>query len=491
MTAVLETITSFPGMVAGVLVATVFRICRNRIVDPDLWWHLRNAQYLVANLRLPRIDTYTHTTPGLPWMNHEWLSELLYYGGYRAFDLQGVYMVFAGALAALAVIMFWLCMKENGDPLIAMVAAVSGILLQAVGYGPRTQTFGWLCFAAMFAILLRFRAVRRAPLWLLPPIFCVWINLHGSWVFGGMVYAVFIAAGLVRHDVGRLIADPWSWDELKKLVLAGVASVAALFVNPFGYRLVLFPIKMIYALTADHLMHGGSVNIEEFAPINFQDGRGKLVALVLGLVFALVLIGRRRWRIDNALLTAFVLYGGVTHIRLLFLAGIVLPPILVVQFGRISPYDGRREQRVLNAAALAIALGVLLVSFPSASSLQAQEADFFPVRAVDYLRTHPQTGNMFNQFEWGGYLEWNLRNAPTFIDARGDIVDAQGRSADPFGEYASIATLANTQETLERFKISYILYRAKTPLAYYLSKVPQWERIYGDDQAVIYRAVQR
>ena len=216
MTAVLETITSFPGMVAGVLVAAVFRICRNRIVDPDLWWHLRDAQYLVANLRLPRIDTYTHTTPGLQWINHEWLSELLYYGAYRAFDLQGVYILFAAGLATLAVIIFWLCMKEHGDPLVSAVAALSGILLQTVGYGSRTQTFGWLCFAAMFAVMLRFRAARRAPLWLLPPIFCFWINLHGSWVFGGMVYAMFIAAGLAHHDLGRLVADPWSWDELKK-----------------------------------------------------------------------------------------------------------------------------------------------------------------------------------------------------------------------------------------------------------------------------------
>jgi hypothetical protein len=90
----LQTITSFPVVIASALVAAVFWICRNRIGDPDLWWHLRDAQYFVTNLRLPQIDTYSHTTPGLYWMNHEWLSELFYYRAYRACDLRGVYLLF-------------------------------------------------------------------------------------------------------------------------------------------------------------------------------------------------------------------------------------------------------------------------------------------------------------------------------------------------------------------------------------------------------------
>jgi hypothetical protein len=484
-------ITSFPLVNAAALVTAVFWICRNRIADPDLWWHLRDAQYFITNLQLPRIDTYTHTTPGLYWMNHEWLSELPYYGAYRALGLHGVYVLFAAGLATLTVAVFWLCMKESGDPLASTIASVVGILLQLVGFGPRTQIFGWLCFVAMFAVLLRFRSVRRAPLWLLPPVFCVWINLHGSWVFGMAVYAIFVFAGLVPRDIGRLVADPWSWHELKKLALTGLASAAALFVNPFGYRLVLFPIGVIYGATTAVAHGGGGISIEEFAPINFQAPRGKLVAAILGLIFVLILAGRKRWRIDNTLLTAFVVYGALNYIRLLFLAGIVLPPVLALHFGRISSYNGRREYRAFNAALLAIVLGWLAFSFPSSRNLQAQIADFFPVRALAYLRGNPQPGNMFNLYEWGGYLEWNLPEAPTFIDARGDIVDAEGRPADPFGDFAEVATLKNPQEILERFKVSYILYKANTPLAYYLSKVPQWERIYSDDQAVIYRAVRR
>jgi hypothetical protein len=474
---------------ASALVPLVFRVYRSGIADPDLWWHLRNAKYLVTNLRLPTIDTYSYTTAGSYWMNHEWLSELFYYGAYRAFDLRGVYVLSAAGLAALGVAVFWLCMKESGSPLVSAAATIMGLLLQGVGFAPRTQIFGWLCFAVMFALLLRFRSVRSAPLWLLPPIFCLWINCHGSWVFGMAVYAIFILAGLIRHDIGRLAAHPWSSNELKKLVLTGLASAAALFANPFGYRLVLFPIHAIYGAT---VAHDGGISadiIREFAPVNFEVARGKVVMLLLGLIFAMVLAGRKRWRIDNALLTAFVLYGGLTHVRLLFLAGIVLPPVLASQIGQSRSYDGRRQRRKLNLALLAIVLGELVFSFPSAKTLQAQIATAFPVRALEYLRANPQQGNMFNQYDWGGYLEWNLPEVPTFIDGRGDLVDAKGRPVDHFNDCIEIVTLKNTQELLERFNVSYILFATNTPLAYYLSKVPQWERIYSDDQAVVYRAV--
>src|SRR5512143_1040493 len=83
-------ITSFPGLIVTVIVVKVFWTCRNNIADPDLWWHLRNVQYLATYLRFPNIDTYSFTAAGSPWMNHEWLSELPYYAAFRGLSLTGV-----------------------------------------------------------------------------------------------------------------------------------------------------------------------------------------------------------------------------------------------------------------------------------------------------------------------------------------------------------------------------------------------------------------
>jgi hypothetical protein len=165
------------------------------------------------------------------------------------------------------------------------------------------------------------------------------------------------------------------------------------------------------------------------------------------------------------------------------LAGIVLPPILAPHLGRISSYDPRHERRLFNSALVAVILGACVLGFPSADMLRAQVAQFFPVRATEFLRTHPQQGHLFNPYQWGGYLEWNLPQKKTFIDSRADPFAQTGVLKD----YMDIATLDESQEILDRYKVTTILYAVGTPLSYFLSKSSQWERIYTDGQSVVYR----
>ena len=471
---------TFPAAILAILVGKAFWTCRERIVDTDLWWHLRNAHYMVTHTRFPAIDSYSHTAAGSAWIDHSWLSELIYYFAYRVAGLRGIFVVFTIAVAVLSVAVFRLCMKRTDDPLAAGVATIFGGLLAMVGFTPRAQNFGWLCFTGIFAILLRFRTNRQSPLWLIPPLFCLWINCHPGWPMGFVVFAVMLASGLIRHDVGSLSATPWTAEELKRLALTFALSLAALFVNPFGWRLVLYPLDLAIRQRLNVALGG------EWASVSFNDSRGIFVMITLAAVFVMILLPRERWRIDDALLTAFVLYCGLTHIRFLVMAGIVLPPILVHQLGNMSSYDPAHERRVLNAAVIAVVIALLVLGFPTPQVLEAQVMDFFPVRAVNYLSTNPQNGNIFNQYEWGGFLEWKLPHLPTFIDSRTDIFEYNGVLKD----YFNISTFNDSQELLDKYQIAYVLYPMGTPLAYFLANSSRWECIYQDNQAVIYRRLQ-
>lgn len=474
------TLSSFPALMIALLIGKVFYICRGRIADPDLWWHLRNAQFFFAHHKFPDVDIFSFTAVGSPWINHEWLSETLYYAAFDALGLRGIFLLCTFILAVIVAAVFLLSFKEAKDPFAAAIAAFSGSILATVGFGPRTQLFGWLCFMGVYVVIFRFRSTRRGPLWLVPVLFTIWINCHGSWPIGLAVYAIFVGAGLIKRDTGRLVAAPWSATELTRLIAAGIASVAALFVNPFGYRLVLYPFDMIFRQKLN------VAHVEEWASVNFNDTRGTLVAAALAAIFAIVLIGHKRWRIDDALLTAFVLYCGLSHIRFLLLTGIVLPPILSSHLGKISSYDPQRERRLLNSILLALVTGACILGFPSVKKLNEEQSEFFPLRAIDFLRTNPQRGNMFNVYDWGGYLEWSLPKIPTFIDSRTDIFEYNGT----LGDYLSITGLMNSDELLAQHQVSYVLYPNDTPLAYFLSKDLHWRRIYRDNQAVIYRRAQ-
>jgi hypothetical protein len=314
-------------------------------------------------------------------------------------------------------------------------------------------------------------------LWLIPAIFCLWINCHGTWPFGLIVFGVILSAGWIRRDLGPLRAGPWSQAERRKLLAAFSTSVGALLLNPFGYRLVFLPVRVVLR------QQMGIALIDEYAPVNFNEPRGLLMMIVLGALFVIVLLQRKPWRIDEAVLIMFVLYLGLTHVRFLVLAGIVLPPVLAPQVVKISSYNPSRERHALNAALMVVVLAFLVWGFPSERYLEAQLEDFFPASAIRFLQAHPQSGNMFSSYNWGGYLEWSLPHVPTFIDSRDDIFEFKG----VFKNYVDIIGLNNSQELLDRYQISYLLYPADTPLSYFLSKSQWWECIYHDRQAVIYR----
>lgn len=472
------TFFTFPAMLAGLIFAAVYWVCRDRIADPDLWFHLRNAQYVLTNRHFPNFDTYSFTAAGSPWLSFEWLSEIFYYGAFSAWGLQGIFILFTAAMGILLVAVFALCMKEAKDPLAAAIGTIGGALLAMVAFAPRTQTFGWLCFIAIYAILLRFRSSKEGPLWAIPAIFCIWINCHGTWPFGLIVFAIVVGAGLIQRDFGQVAAAPWTKLELKRLLITGLASVAALFVNPFGYRLLMYPVVDMAFRQNLALAYG-----EEWASVNFHDARGKLVGLILAAIFAMALSSRKRWRIDDALLTLFVLYCGLTHMRFLLLAGIVLPPILAPRLGRLSSYDPRSERRLVNLALLAIVWGGSMLHFPSTTMLDSEISDASPAGAVQFLRTHPQQGHIFNEYGWGGYLEWNLRQVPTFIDTRNDLFEFKGVMKD----YIDAIGLNQTEEILDRYQVTYVLYPGNVGLPYLLAKSSRWERIYADEKAVIYR----
>jgi hypothetical protein len=472
---------SFPAAISSMLMAMIFWVCRDRITDPDLWWHLRNGQYITASWSLPSIDTYSFTAKGSEWLDHSWLPEVIYYGAYSAFGLIGVFTVFALAIITTCLGIFALCRMQTKDPFAAGVSAVYGILLAMVGFSPRAQNFGWLCFLAIFAVLLRFRNTRRSPLWLLPVLFCLWINCHGGWPIGFVVGAIFLMCGCVGQNLGPFTVEPWTSTERRKLVLALLASVVAVFLNPHGSRLVFYPFEL---MVQQKLMVTYSA---EWASVDFNSGRSILVMVGLGAVLVMALMSRKRWRMDDLVLTLFVFLCGLKHLRLLMLTGIVLPTILAPHLGKISSYNPQQERRALNGLVVFVALASIIIGYPSLQLLQSEVDTGFPAEMIRYLDNHLQSGNMFNQYEWGGYLEWNLPHVPTFIDTRTDIFEYRGLLKD----YFSICTLDHTEELLERYRISYVLYKTNTALSYFLSKSTKWECIYKDSQAVIYRRLQQ
>ena len=467
---------SFPALIAGCLAVLVFGTLRTRMSDPDLFWHLRNAQYFMAHHRLLSHDIFSYTVPGAAWIDHEWLSELLYYAGYHALGWQGIYLVAGALLAAIVVSVFYIARAEGADLIAAVLVMILGALLMLVGFGPRMQHLGWLCFVAILAILLRYRSARQGPLWLLPLLFCIWINAHGGWLIGGAVCALIVAAGLVRQDVGILAAEPWSAQDLKRLMATGAASVAALFVNPYGYRLVLYPFDVMFRQKLNVQY------VQEWLPVNFRTPHGKIMMAALLAVLVGLCVGQKRWRVHEILLACFAVMMPLIHVRLLLLAGIVLPVILGRQFSGLSTYDPSQERPKLNVLLFAVLALICVLKYPSTAQLWKPVEAEYPAGAVAYIRDHELHGRVFQNYDWGGYFEWTLPETKVFIDSRTDIFEYAGVLKD----YADAVSLVRSREVLDKYGIEYVVIERDSALAYLLNNTRGWRCTYNDKLAAIF-----
>jgi hypothetical protein len=335
--------------------------------------------------------------------------------------------------------------------------------------------FGWLCMVGLLLVLDRFQRTGKG-LWLLPPLFALWINLHGSWVFGVIVLALTIASGLLEGEWGLVVALRWTPGELKKLLLALAASLAALFVNPFGYKLVLYPYTLLLR------QQGVMQYLEEWQPVDFSAVNGKLALVLIFALLVAALFSRRQWRLDEVLLMAFALWEALSHVRFLFFAGLVLAPILAPRLKLFPPYERELDKPWLNAAIMAAIVGSLIFFFPSVAQLQQKVDEQYPTAALDFMQRQQLNGRIFNQYAWGGYMEWNAPELKPFIDGRADIFVYNG----VFEDFLRATALKHSLEILDKYKIDYVLLPPKEPLEYLLDHSSTWRLTYSDKVAVLF-----
>ncbi|MEI4883943.1 hypothetical protein, partial [Klebsiella pneumoniae] len=95
-----------------------------------------------------------------------------------------------------------------------------------------------------------------------------WANTHGSWSIGLIILFLIGVTGLINGSWGRVDAVRWTPSQLRKLVITGTASIAALFINPFGWRLVYYPFDLAFKQKL-HIAH-----VQEWVSVDFHDLRG-------------------------------------------------------------------------------------------------------------------------------------------------------------------------------------------------------------------------
>ena len=465
-------------MLAGVLLPFAVLNARSRFNDPDLWWHLKMGQVIWNTHSIPTSDLFSYTAHNQSIVPQEWLAEVSIYASYLWRGYSGLMLWLCVFTAALLCLAYLLCSLYSGNPKVAFPGALAVWFFSGIVFTIRPQLIAYVLMALELILIQLGRT--RNPRWflLLPIIFVVWINCHGSFVLGLVVAGVFLFSSLFMFELVSLVAQPWEARSRRMFLLAMIVSVPALFLNPAGLRQILYPFDAFINQSQ------GLANVEEWAPLkmNSPSGIALLAVLLCCLLLAVVRKSVLYWH--ELLLLALGTWLAVSHVRLLVVFGMLAVPVLVRQLA--SSWDGYNfeQDRIWpNAVFLAVSLTAAVVAFPNMTSLEAQIGEQSPVTAVKFLEANRPAGPMLNDYAFGGYLIWAAPQYPVMIDGRTDLYIWSGF----LGEYGNWATLqSDPRVLLDKYKVGFCFLNRNAPMAHVLPLMPDWRQVYSDEKAVIF-----
>jgi hypothetical protein len=476
--AFLRRVFSFPAMLSGLLSVLGVLTVRSRFDDPDLWWHLKTGQSIWSTHTIPTTDLFSYTTHHHAWVPHEWLSQVLIYAAYKLGGYSGLMVWLCLATTAVLISGYLLCTLYSGNSKVAFVGAMAIWLFATVGLSIRPQMIGYLLLILELLLLQLGRT--RSPAWFfgLPLLFAVWVNCHGSFLLGLGVASALFACSFFDFRMGSLLSLPWDPRRRKLLGWALVLSVAALFLNPIGLQQVLYPLNT--------LLHQpiGLSQSEEWMPLQMTGARGLCLLIVLGSIFLVVIVRRCELFCDELVMLSMGTWLAVSHERMLFVFGILAAPVLSRLLAPCwDGYDAAHDRPLPNAALIAASLLLMVWGFPHRKNLARQVDQGSPVQAVAFLQTHPVSGNMLNDYGYGGYLIWALPAHPVFVDGRSDVFESTGVLAD----YAQWAMMqSNPNSLLDKYNISVCLLARTSPMTNVLPLLPNWKAVYSDNLSTIF-----
>jgi tetratricopeptide (TPR) repeat protein len=399
--------------------------------DPDLGWQLATGRWILQHHAVPYTDILSYTSRGHAW-SYPALSQAIFYCAYQL----GGYSLLSWLHAAACVTAIALILTRNA---VTNALALIAVPLIAARTEPRAELFTMVLFAAFLNIFWRYQNSGRGPLWLLPLLMCLWVNLHLGFIAGLGLCGAYVFLELSDAVAGFDASA--AWQRLRSALPWLAAIGLAPLLNPWG-------LKVYWAdpIRGSYQTHGTWITELKAMPLTFEraceglawrspdSALWWLLAVAVLAVFAAVFLKR---------FAAAILIGAASYLALHVLRYQALFACVVVVIGGSvlaefagATLRGSSGGRIRTTTALAV-LSVLaafaglrvwdlidnryyLATVGQTSVFGAGESFWFPEDAATFIKREHLPPNLFNEYNLGGFVSWRLSpEYPDYIDGRG------------------------------------------------------------------------
>jgi hypothetical protein len=374
----------------------------------DTWWQLRTGEEMWRSGRVMLHDQFTHTVAGKRWPNHEWLSQVVFYGTYA---LGGLPLL--TALCAGTVTLAWLIVSSltspPGAPIFRVALVGFGAMLSSPAWSLRPQvlTLGFLSLTLWIV-------VRRRYVWLLPPLFVIWANLHGAVALGGLVVVAATIAAAVRRE--NLV----TWCALAALCFLATAA------TPLGPSLWFEIPGSLQRLQAYGVLEWQAPQFSRLSDLPFWLVVATLVTLAIRYRRILDSSATLTLTLSTGLLLLLALRSS-RHIPTFLVSAIptiamLLPPS---DAPRPLPVRAMNRRRTLDMAILSTCAAGSALFVATAWLQPLPRLAWTPMSPAVIAAVNGCPGRLYNRYDEGGYLIWFMKHRPVFMDSRQDPFPAE------------------------------------------------------------------
>ncbi len=426
----------------------VTRLLSNSPADPDLFARIAMGHLTLSNAAVPLTDPFAFTRVLSMWVDHEWLSGVVFYlvatslGDFGLIVLRVVLAILATSCVVYA--------SQRETPLsqsrFIWLALCLVHALAAWNSTVRCQAFTYLFVALLYWAVIEYRTHKQAMLLSLTPIIALaWVNMHGGYALGCCIIGLLCLTELIqrRFTVGLgAIAVGWA---------------VAPFFTPYG-----FSVFVTFLLDSLSMQRPG---ILEWQPLH-SDIPACIATLLLTCPLVCGIALRRR-HLDLFAVGALIFsaYCAFRHVRFLpfymITAAIFGGPYVDVTLSRLKDLRpslyiaALRSGSLVVAVALAVGAFKLLFLLVSPKTYRLNFSDY-PIGAVEWLRTSGVSGRLLVNFNHGSYALWRLY--PSFkISVDGRYEEAYPEETVRENALALTPSLPSSREALERINPTHIL----------------------------------
>jgi len=494
-----------------------------KLFDSDFWWHISTGKYIVETGSIPEKDPFSYTANLEENKNllserenfllkQYWLGQVLFYLIYENTGPAGIIILRASLLIMVLLLVLWKLKRWDVGFYISFIY-IFLVYLDALRYtGERPVLFTIIFTPLTFIILEEFKdgilnrqkEKRKKILFFLPLLMLLWSNLHGGFIIGNIIIAVYmLVEGL------KIIIKKASFSRQKIVIFYTLTSLALLtsYINPTGWDAFSIALSPTYKFLEAGIQEYQSpffLYINKLSPVNYG-------YVTLAFIFPLILILRNK-KIDLThviLLTGFFIMAAKTGrytIYYVSIAAMVLgreTDILLKNLLKERIPD-RIYTKIVSAFSI-LALLSSLIFFIGIFQfkwlrLDIARGSFVPEAAVNFIEENKISGNLFNEAGYGGYITWRLYPwKKTFIDTRWLNYTLQSEYAWMMGAIESISSKELPEgkkplwkKLLDHYNINFILfdtldvYGNVPKLLLTLAEDKEWVPVYCEPIAIIF-----